>query len=45
MSNKSKSETLRLKARRAALKKLEHRPELVSNIEVRQRIIRGSDSL
>ena len=46
MSDKPKTETLRLKARRAAYAKLAHRP-LLDNIEVtiRERIIRGERQL
>lgn len=45
MSDKDKAETLRIKARRAAFAKLQHRPFLDIDIVIRERIVRGEKQL
>ena len=45
MSDKPKAETLRLKVRRAALAKLEHRPLDQIDVVIRDRIKRGVSQL
>lgn len=45
MTAKTKAETLRLKARRAAMSRLQHRPLDHISLEVRESIKRGESQL